>query len=315
VEELRVKIKLSFKDFLDFQYWYLRKKFLKKLIFFAALLFLIVILFFTILGGDFFLAAIPALAPLVIFILLVPLFVIISTYYAAKRSYTNDLQIQKEQEYFFDFSGLYFSTENSHTKLTWTELLKFEESKNNLLIYCSLTKCFIIPKNQLNEIEINEIRNLLTQNVASKIKSHSILPTPVRIAIYVIPISVVLILNFSSIKTIVTSKNSFNIFSKEHKGFYTDSITKYTSEIEKNLTNPLPYYHRAISKMHLKDYKGAMYDCSIAIHFNKNFSEAFYCRGKAKRLLKNYDGACDDFYEASGLGLAVADKAIEKNCD
>ena len=84
------------------------------------------------------------------FVIIYPAILVAGTYYASKKSFNNDLQLLKQQEYIFNSWGMQFSNENSQSKLPWNELFKFQESKNNLLIFTvfSATKSPLITLNK-----------------------------------------------------------------------------------------------------------------------------------------------------------------------
>ena len=187
MEELRIKIKLDFKDFLNFQYGYLRKRFANRLLLIGSILLFITVLLPVFLGQS--IGHLEQFIPSFIFILFIPTLLIVATYYAAKKNFDNDPQLRKEQSYIFDSSGIQFSTESSQMKYRWDELFKFDESKSNLLIYCSPLKSFILPKNQLSEQEIIWLRELCSLNIKKQaFGTNSIFPTKVRIVIIIVPI-------------------------------------------------------------------------------------------------------------------------------
>lgn len=59
-----------------------------------------------------------------------------------------------------------------------------------------------------------------------------------------------------------------------------------------------PYLLRAIAKIQLGDYNGALLDCNQAIQLNPFQPGAYYTRGFVYRQLKDYDAADADFSEA-----------------
>ena len=59
-----------------------------------------------------------------------------------------------------------------------------------------------------------------------------------------------------------------------------------------------PYLYRAIAKIQLSDYRGALSDCTTAIKNNPFMPGAYYTRGFVYRQLEEYDKAVDDFTSA-----------------
>lgn len=56
-----------------------------------------------------------------------------------------------------------------------------------------------------------------------------------------------------------------------------------------------PYYYRALAKLNLEDYKGAEYDCTLALERNKFKSEAYKLRGFSRQYLGKLDEAVADY--------------------
>jgi len=313
MEPIKLCIKIESKDFLDFQLTYLRKTIGVKFIIFASILILIILLPSLFIGFNLDLDYFKAfIIPLSIFVFL-PVLVLITTYFTAKKSFVNDFQIQKEQEYKFNLEGLCFSTSNSTISLKWEEILKYDESKKAFYVYISLQKAYKIPKRLLNENLIINVRTWLSQNAKpnKKIKI-SILPMPLRIVIYLILGIVIAGVNFPNVRESIYVISRLNNFDYSPSNAY-EEIKKYTKEIENDITNA--YYNRAISKMSIKNHKAAIYDFTLAIYFDKNFAKAYYNRGKSKYFSQDYVGACEDFFAASDLGYSHADKSIEQNCN
>ena len=59
-----------------------------------------------------------------------------------------------------------------------------------------------------------------------------------------------------------------------------------------------PYMYRAMAKIQLGDDLGAEIDASEAIERNPFLPQAYYIRGYARRKLKQYTDAVDDFSKA-----------------
>lgn len=104
---------------------------------------------------------------------------------------------------------------------------------------------------------------------------------------------------------------------------YTETIAlakKYSSEMWNSLNN-----RGIIKAQNLNDYKGAIADFSRIIEIETNRSdgninttrlEAGYTnRAYVKKMRGDVDGACDDLYEALGLGVESSVQFIEKQID
>ena len=84
-----------------------------------------------------------------------------------------------------------------------------------------------------------------------------------------------------------------------------------------------PYFYRAVAKINLNDYQGAIEDCTLCIERNPFIVKAYECRGIARQQLKDYDGAVSDFEKVLDyspdnkgimLNMAIA-QAQTKNFD
>ncbi|MEO1645390.1 MAG: tetratricopeptide repeat protein, partial [Chloroflexota bacterium] len=58
-----------------------------------------------------------------------------------------------------------------------------------------------------------------------------------------------------------------------------------------------------------KDYQGAINDCNQAIKITPEYADAYYNRGVARRKLKDYKRAINDFIIAATLYKKKGDKA------
>lgn len=77
------------------------------------------------------------------------------------------------------------------------------------------------------------------------------------------------------------------------------AISDYTLAVEKTETEKNSiYFNRALVKLDLKDYKGAIEDNSLALKFKSKNAEALLNRGIAYSLVKNYKNAVRDFSAA-----------------
>ncbi len=77
--------------------------------------------------------------------------------------------------------------------------------------------------------------------------------------------------------------------------FYSIAIKYYNTAINKNLKDADSYDDRAMCKMKIGDFSGAVKDEDVAIKLDSNNSIYYLNRGSAKSLLKNYEDAIKDF--------------------
>ena len=59
--------------------------------------------------------------------------------------------------------------------------------------------------------------------------------------------------------------------------------------------NAIEYFNNGNTKLHLKEYQGAIKDYNKAIELNPDSEGAYYNRGLAKQNLEDYNGAIEDF--------------------
>ncbi len=95
------------------------------------------------------------------------------------------------------------------------------------------------------------------------------------------------------------------------------AMQDFNKALQLNPEYPLAYFNRAIIKQQkLKDYKGAIEDCTKAIKYKRRngYPEAFYIRAQCKVELNQMQSACDDFQKALQLGVNQAARDIQKYC-
>jgi tetratricopeptide (TPR) repeat protein len=74
-----------------------------------------------------------------------------------------------------------------------------------------------------------------------------------------------------------------------------------------------PYFYTGRCKGTLRDFQGALNDFSIAIRKHPD-SLVYLSRAKIKIQLKDYLGACEDYYQSAALGSVTAKEIFDRNC-
>ena len=92
---------------------------------------------------------------------------------------------------------------------------------------------------------------------------------------------------------------------------YIVSIGYFNQVIEVRPWMAEPYFHRAVSKYMLGDYRGAELDASLALERNAFISRAYVLRGVVRHSLGEYKGAISDLKHS--LFLAPDDAEIAFN--
>ena len=98
-------------------------------------------------------------------------------------------------------------------------------------------------------------------------------------------------------------------------GDYRGAIADYNKAIELNPNDADAYVNRGVAKHHLEDYRGAIADYSKAIELNPNVAVAYYNRGVAKEILGQKDEGCMDYRKAGELGYYEAYDVIKEYCN
>ena len=75
------------------------------------------------------------------------------------------------------------------------------------------------------------------------------------------------------------------------------------------------YISRCLVKANLKDYYGAISDCSKAIEINPKDGKAYINRGVSKFAIRDNEGACFDARKGKSLGASNGSKAVELLCN
>ena len=64
----------------------------------------------------------------------------------------------------------------------------------------------------------------------------------------------------------------------------------------------------------MKEYDKAVADFTTAINKNSNYGEAYMHRGNTKEMMRNPEGACQDWAKAAELGVEKAQEYINNQC-
>ena len=103
-------------------------------------------------------------------------------------------------------------------------------------------------------------------------------------------------------------------FNADERKYFSDGLQKakeynhiaavelYTKSIKNDRYFALAYNARGVSKLHLKDYRGALIDFNKAIIIQPEYGEAYFNRGLSKAYLSDNVAACTDAKQAEKLG-------------
>lgn len=97
---------------------------------------------------------------------------------------------------------------------------------------------------------------------------------------------------------------------------FSEAVTHYDTAIQLNPENPKAYNNRGmIRALYLNDLRGAIGDFNAAIRIDPDYADAWVGRGSVKFMLKDPQGACNDWKKAQELGSKQAGRLIELNCN
>ncbi len=91
-------------------------------------------------------------------------------YSTAKRNFTSNQRLQEAIEYELSKEKLKIKGESFNSELEWSKTNRIEELNNWFLIYQSKITANIIPKQNLSETEIEEMRKIFLEQKNLKLK-------------------------------------------------------------------------------------------------------------------------------------------------
>ena len=93
---------------------------------------------------------------------------------------------------------------------------------------------------------------------------------------------------------------------KRLAGYEKGALSDYNKALELNPQQIYFYMNRALTKINLEDYQGAITDLTKALEIPSaapddliTHSDAYYNRGNAREKLNDLDGACSDWRKAA----------------
>ncbi len=91
-------------------------------------------------------------------------------YATAKRNFNSNQRLQEEIEYEFTSEKMKIKGESFNSELEWNKTNRIEELKKWFLIFQSKIIANLIPKENLTELEIEEMRKIFTEQKNLKLK-------------------------------------------------------------------------------------------------------------------------------------------------
>lgn len=93
----------------------------------------------------------------IFFTVIIPL----SIFWNARKSYRSNNRNNERIEYEFDNRWIALKGDSFESKLTWKKIHKVKETKLWFLIYASKVVAYIVPKRNMSEVEILELRKII----------------------------------------------------------------------------------------------------------------------------------------------------------
>ena len=109
----------------------------------------------------------------------------------------------------------------------------------------------------------------------------------------------------------LTNRALVKLYLKNYRG----AIDDCDKAIKYNVNYAYAYFHKGLSQAQLDKYKESILSYDKAIKIDSTFARAFYNRGSSKFALDNLAGACVDWQKADALGNKTAISMIQKYCN
>ena len=93
-----------------------------------------------------------------------------------------------------------------------------------------------------------------------------------------------------------------------------DALSDIEIAIKLDPNNASIYNNRGVIYHKRKKYEDAIMDFNKAIKIDENFTKAYLNRGITKQILRDEDGACNDWFYAKEKGLDLANKYLINDC-
>lgn len=151
---MQIKSKLTEKDFINANFVLLYSKTSMKIFTGIASFAIVVAVVAVFLSSKTTFAQISA--PLIM-LLLIPMF----TYFAAKKNYAADQRVSETIEYQFEKDLLIIKSESFNAQFTWDKIYKVTQTKNWLMIWQSKQIANAIPKRDVWQGDIAELKDIL----------------------------------------------------------------------------------------------------------------------------------------------------------
>tara|TARA_B100001758_G_C18413760_1_gene617805 strand:- start:374 stop:1474 length:1101 start_codon:yes stop_codon:yes gene_type:complete len=97
-------------------------------------------------------------------------------------------------------------------------------------------------------------------------------------------------------------------------GYFDKAMEDILRSIEINTDYAPAYNNRGIIYYKQDKYDIALIEFNKAIKLNNVYAKAYVNRGICKQMVRDEDGACNDWYTASKLGVTIVEKYLSNDC-
>jgi hypothetical protein len=231
----------------------------------------------------------------------------------ARRAYKNDTLIGKPRTYSFDTAGMSCVNENSNTRVLWSDVKRFLESKHVFLIVLSSRNVFVIPKRGMTEERADQLRLLFRTSIPAQKGWRGYWAG--RLIFYGLLVGLTWMYVTYEDPGIERAKVYFDKGCKFEKiKEYTRAEAEFTKAIQENPKMAAAYNFRGYCRKQLGDKTGNLEDCSKAVVLDSTYANAYLALASARADLGNNSGACEAAQKAKKLGDTAAIHFIEYYC-
>jgi tetratricopeptide (TPR) repeat protein len=102
---------------------------------------------------------------------------------------------------------------------------------------------------------------------------------------------------------------------KANQEKYNEAIADFTLSLDVEPTYTSALSNRGIAYYKIREYDKAVADLNAAIALEPHNGNTYMYRGNVKEMMRDKQGALDDWKKASTLGIKIADRYFKDNCN
>jgi cytochrome c-type biogenesis protein CcmH/NrfG len=308
-KEIKLNIQLTEKDYMDFQWSHFSLFRTKKWISFSVFLDVLYGILYApyILKVGFTRIDISIFWPLLMFpVGLICMYFLLK--YRTKVAFKTDSFINKPQKITVNEEGIYVEAYRSNINPLWTDIYKYNDTKQGVYIYIADLKAMIIPIRFLNENDKMVLLEFLKTKVnTEKHITQSKKSVRIRTALYA---AMLIGIFFYSFKNYNSNKLEDKAYELQENHNFAEAERTYTALINMNPEDESNYIERACCKISLNKINSAVLDCETALKLNPNNGRAYYIYAYALINDGRQPEACKAINKSIQLGYATTTEKI-----